>query len=88
MCGSRDQSVGNEYCSRVCCMYTAKQAHLIKDKIPDATVKVYYIDVRAFGKGFEEFYDRVRREGIRYVRGNPSRSSRRVTSWWSRWKIR
>ena len=70
--GSRDQSVGNEYCSRVCCMYTAKQAHLIKDKIPDATVKVYYIDVRAFGKGFEEFYDRVRREGIRYVRGNPS----------------
>jgi len=70
--GSRDQSVGNEYCSRVCCMYTAKQAHLIKDKIPDATVKVYYMDVRAFGKGFEEFYDRVRREGIRYVRGNPS----------------
>ncbi|NLA12029.1 MAG: CoB--CoM heterodisulfide reductase iron-sulfur subunit A family protein [Firmicutes bacterium] len=70
--GSRDQSVGNEYCSRVCCMYTAKQAHLIKDKIPDAKVKVYYIDVRAFGKGFEEFYDRVRREGIRYVRGNPS----------------
>ena len=70
--GSRDESVGNEYCSRVCCMYTAKQAHLIKDKIPDAEVKVYYIDVRAFGKGFEEFYDRVRREGIRYVRGNPS----------------
>ncbi len=70
--GSRDQSVGNEYCSRVCCMYTAKQAHLIKDKIPDAKVKVYYMDVRAFGKGFEEFYDRVRREGIRYVRGNPS----------------
>ena len=70
--GSRDQSVGNEYCSRVCCMYTAKQAHLVKDKIPDAQVKVYYMDVRAFGKGFEEFYDRVRREGVRYVRGNPS----------------
>ncbi|MFY9385592.1 MAG: CoB--CoM heterodisulfide reductase iron-sulfur subunit A family protein [Dethiobacteria bacterium] len=70
--GSRDQSVGNEYCSRVCCMYTAKQAHLVKDKIPDARVRVYYMDVRAFGKGFEEFYDRVRREGIRYVRGNPS----------------
>ncbi len=70
--GSRDASVGNEYCSRVCCMYTAKQAHLIKDKIPDADVKVYYMDVRAFGKGFEEFYDRVRREGVRYIRGNPS----------------
>ena len=70
--GSRDQSVGNEYCSRVCCMYTAKLAHLVKDKIPDADVTIFYMDVRAFGKGFEEFYDRVRREGVRYIRGNPS----------------
>ena len=70
--GSRDETVGNEYCSRVCCMYLAKQAHLIKDKLPDADITVFYMDVRAFGKGFEEFYDRVRREGIRYVRGNPS----------------
>lgn len=70
--GSRDESVGNEYCSRVCCMYLAKQAHLIRDKLPDAEITVFYMDVRAFGKGFEEFYDRVRREGIRYVRGNPS----------------
>ena len=65
--GSRDKSVGNEYCSRVCCMYTAKQAHLVKEKIPDAKIRVYYMDVRAFGKGFEEFYDRVRREGVRYI---------------------
>jgi heterodisulfide reductase subunit A len=70
--GSRDKSVGNEYCSRVCCMYTAKLAHLLTEKIPDANVRVYYMDVRAFGKGFEEFYDRVRREGVRYIRGNPS----------------
>ena len=70
--GSRDKSVGNEYCSRVCCMYTAKLAHLVKEKIPEANVRVYYMDVRAFGKGFEEFYDRVRREGVRYIRGNPS----------------
>ncbi len=70
--GSRDESVGNEYCSRVCCMYTAKLAHLVKEKIPEANVRIYYMDVRAFGKGFEEFYDRVRREGIRYIRGNPS----------------
>lgn len=70
--GSRDKSVENEYCSRVCCMYTAKQAHLVKDKIPDCDVSIFYMDVRAFGKGFEEFYDRVRREGISYVRGNPS----------------
>ncbi len=68
--GSRDKTVGNEYCSRVCCMYTAKQAHLIKDKIPDAKVTVFYIDVRAFGKGFEEFYDRVKQEGTIYRRGN------------------
>ncbi|MFY9113910.1 MAG: CoB--CoM heterodisulfide reductase iron-sulfur subunit A family protein [Dethiobacteria bacterium] len=75
--GSRDKSVGNEYCSRVCCMYTAKQAHLVKEKIPDAKIRVYYMDVRAFGKGFEEFYDRVRRVGVRYIRGNPSEIFRR-----------
>jgi heterodisulfide reductase subunit A len=53
-------------------MYTAKQAHLIKEKIPDAKVTVFYIDMRAFGKGFEEFYDRVKQEGVFYRRGNVS----------------
>lgn len=67
--GSRDQTVGNLYCSRVCCMVTAKHAHLVKEKIRDAIVTVLYADVRAFGKGFEEFYDRVRAEGVRYRRG-------------------
>ncbi len=70
--GSRDESVGNEYCSRVCCMYIAKQAHLIKDRIPNALVTVLYMDMRAFGKGYEEFYDRVRSEGVLYRRANPS----------------
>ncbi|MFH2011460.1 MAG: CoB--CoM heterodisulfide reductase iron-sulfur subunit A family protein [Pseudomonadota bacterium] len=70
--GSRDKSVGNEYCSRVCCMYTAKQAHLIHEKLPDAKLTIFYIDIRAFGKGYEEFYDRVRGEGVRYIRGNVS----------------
>ena len=70
--GSRDKTVGNEYCSRVCCMYTAKQAHLLRDKIPDAHITVLYMDVRAFGKGFEEFYERVQKEHIIYRRGNPS----------------
>jgi heterodisulfide reductase subunit A len=70
--GSRDKQEGAEYCSRICCMYTAKQAHLAHDKIPGATITVFYMDVRAFGKGFEEFYDRVRAEGITYRRGNPS----------------
>jgi len=70
--GSRDQSVGHEYCSRVCCMYTAKQAHLVKERLPQANVTIFYMDVRTFGKGFEEFYDRVRREGVRYRRGSVS----------------
>jgi heterodisulfide reductase subunit A len=70
--GSRDKLVGEEYCSRICCMYTAKQAHLAHDKVDGAKITVFYMDVRAFGKGFEEFYDRVRAEGITYRRGNPS----------------
>jgi heterodisulfide reductase subunit A len=75
--GSRDKAgaatgSGEEYCSRICCMYTAKQAHLVHDKIPGSKITVFYMDVRAFGKGFEEFYDRVRAEGIVYRRGNPS----------------
>jgi heterodisulfide reductase subunit A len=74
--GSRDKLAGepgsHEYCSRICCMYTAKQAHLAHDRIPGAKITVFYMDVRAFGKGFEEFYDRVRAEGITYRRGNPS----------------
>jgi len=75
--GSRDKTIGNEYCSRVCCMYTAKQAHLLRDKISDARITVLYMDVRAFGKGFEEFYERVQKEGIVYRRGNPSEVYRR-----------
>lgn len=70
--GSRDRSVGNPYCSRVCCMYTAKQAHLLREQLPDARITVFYMDVRAFGKGFEEFYDQVREERVLYRRGNPS----------------
>jgi len=70
--GSREKEVeggkGNEYCSRVCCMYIAKQAHLVKEHIPDVNVTVFYTDVRAFGKGFEEFYWRVKEEGANYIR--------------------
>jgi heterodisulfide reductase subunit A len=70
--GSRDKTVGNEYCSRVCCMATAKQAHLLRDKIPEARITVLYMDMRAFGKGFEEFYNRIQEEKILYRRANPS----------------
>ncbi|HHS14485.1 MAG TPA: CoB--CoM heterodisulfide reductase iron-sulfur subunit A family protein [bacterium] len=66
--GSRDKNLGNEWCSRVCCMYAIKQAHLIREKVPDSRVTVLYMDLRCFGKGFEEFYDRVRSEGVIFRR--------------------
>jgi heterodisulfide reductase subunit A len=67
--GSRDCQVGNELCSRVCCMYTVKQAQLIMGALPLADVTVYYIDVRAFGKGFEEFYQQSAAMGVYFVKG-------------------
>ncbi|HID89866.1 MAG TPA: CoB--CoM heterodisulfide reductase iron-sulfur subunit A family protein, partial [Anaerolineae bacterium] len=70
--GSRDPHTGVPYCSRICCMYTAKHAHLVRDKLPDARITVFYIDMRAFGKGYEEFYDRVKHERVIYRRGEPS----------------
>ena len=70
--GSRDKLLGNEYCSRVCCMYTAKQANVVLDQLPEARVTAFYMDVRTFTKGGEEFYDRTRARGVRYRRGNPS----------------
>jgi heterodisulfide reductase subunit A len=70
--GSRDRTLGLPNCSRVCCMAVAKQAHLAHESLPGAEITVFYMDVRAFGKGFEEFYDRVRKEGVLYRRGNPS----------------
>ena len=63
--GSREKD-GNEYCSRVCCMFTAKQAHSVRKKLPDANVVVYFTDVRTFGKGHEEFYMKVLDEGVEY----------------------
>ncbi len=67
--GSRNKQTGYEYCSRVCCMYLAKHAHLLEEKVPDCNITVLYQDVRAFGKGYEEFYSRVKGEGISYRRG-------------------
>jgi len=66
--GSRDEKT-NPYCSRVCCMYATKQALLVKEKIPDANILIFYIDLRAFGKAYEEFYKRAQMEGVRYIRG-------------------
>ena len=68
--GSRDERAGILYCSRVCCMYATKEAVLIKEHVPEAEVAIFYMDIRAFGKGFEEFYRRAEKEyGVRYVRG-------------------
>lgn len=65
--GSRD-SHANTYCSRLCCMHAMKQAHLAKERT-GADVYELYIDIRAFGKGYEEFYERVQREGVIFIRG-------------------
>jgi len=65
--GSRDENY-HAHCSRVCCMYSLKFAHLVKEKT-DAEVYNLYIDMRAFGKGYEEFYKRVLGEGVHFIRG-------------------
>jgi len=70
--GSRDRNYNN-YCSRVCCMYSLKLAHLIKEKIPEADVYEYFIDMRAFGKGYEEFYQRIKEEDVNIIRGKTAR---------------
>lgn len=75
--GSRDRQLGRPYCSRVCCMISAKQAQLVRQALPDSRVTVFYMDVRTFGKRGEEFYDEARRMGVRYRRGNVSEIYRR-----------
>lgn len=66
--GSRDVK-HNHYCSRVCCMYSLKFAHLVKEKLHDAECYQYFIDMRAFGKGYEDFFERVKDEGVCQIRG-------------------
>jgi heterodisulfide reductase subunit A len=62
---------GNPYCSNICCMNTVKDSLLLKDHYPDTDVTVFYMDIRAFGKGFEDLYRRSKAQGIRYIRGLP-----------------
>ncbi len=68
--GSRSKR-SNPYCSNVCCMNTVKDALLIKEHWPDTEIFVFYIDIRAFGKGFEDLFQRARREGVTFIRGIP-----------------
>ncbi|MGQ9484137.1 MAG: NAD(P)-binding protein [Desulfosoma sp.] len=72
--GSRDASIGRDYCSSVCCMYATKQAIVTKDHEPDVETTIFYIDLRAMGKGFERYWQRAESQhGVRYVRSQVSR---------------
>jgi len=86
--GSRthDPERGNPYCSNICCMNTIKDAQYLKDNYPDTDITVFYTDLRAFGKGFEELLMRVKGNGVRFIRGlpgevreNPDNGNLRVT---------
>jgi heterodisulfide reductase subunit A len=68
--GSRDENA-NLYCSRICCMASMKQAHLAKEKT-GAEIYEFYIDINAFGKGYQEFYKSIREEGVYFIRGKGS----------------
>jgi len=71
--GSRDETIGKPYCSRVCCMYSMKNAQLCIDHEPDTEVTCYYMDIRSFGKGYEEFYKTSQEKyGIEFIRGKPA----------------
>ncbi|MBS3806850.1 MAG: FAD-dependent oxidoreductase [Bacteroidales bacterium] len=71
--GSRDVTLGNDYCSSVCCMYAIKEAIVAKEHEPEVEPTIFYIDIRAFGKGFESFYQRAKEDsGVRFVRSQIS----------------
>lgn len=68
---SRDQTLGIPYCSRVCCMYAIKQAMLLSGSLPLADITIYYLDIRAFGKGYEQFFQNASAMGIQFVKARP-----------------
>jgi heterodisulfide reductase subunit A len=72
--GSRDDN-HQEFCSRVCCMYSLKFSHLIKEHLPETEVYECYIDMRCAGKGYEEFYERLMDEGVHFIRGRAAEVS-------------
>ncbi|MFC1495086.1 FAD-dependent oxidoreductase [Thermodesulfobacteriota bacterium] len=72
--GSRDSKCGNEYCSSICCMATTKQAMVASEHVDGLEATIFYMDIRAFGKGFDQYYERARStEGIEYIKSMPSR---------------
>jgi heterodisulfide reductase subunit A len=72
--GSRDLSIGNGYCSRVCCMYAARLAKLIRSELPDALLNIFYMDFQSFGKGFADFDKELREsDQVKFIRAIPSK---------------
>jgi heterodisulfide reductase subunit A-like polyferredoxin len=72
--GSRDSKCGNEYCSSICCMASTKQAMVAQDHTPGLEATIFYMDIRAHGKDFDQFYERARNQnGVRYIKSIPSR---------------
>ncbi len=72
--GSRDLSIGNGYCSRVCCMYAAKLAKIIRSELPDVEIDIFYMDFQSFGKGFSAFNQELREsDKIKFIRAIPSK---------------
>jgi len=69
--GSRDQTLGVPYCSRVCCMYSIKQAMLLSGALPLADITIYYMDIRAFGKNYEQFFQNAKAMGVEFVKAKP-----------------
>ncbi len=70
--GSRSEQLGFPYCSRVCCMYATKEASIAKEANPDIDITIYYMDIRAYGKDFQQYYDHAKDLGVKYIRGRPS----------------
>ncbi|MEM0096037.1 MAG: CoB-CoM heterodisulfide reductase HdrA2 [Candidatus Bathyarchaeia archaeon] len=70
--GSRSNKTGRTYCSNVCCMNTIKDSLLIKEHWPETEIYVFYVDIRAYGKGFEDLYKRAKKEGVIFIRGLPA----------------
>jgi len=70
--GSRSEQLGYPYCSRVCCMYATKEASIVKESNPDIDINIYYMDIRAYGKDFQQYYKNAEKLGVKYIRGRPS----------------
>ena len=72
--GSRDKAIGKVYCSSICCMYAIKEAIIAKEHVPFVKPTIFYMDIRAFGKGFEAYYERAKREyGVRFIKSMVSK---------------